>query len=524
MGSVVQIGNPIAEKAFLEAVLVARDQGLYTSITDCGAGGFSSAVGEMGKEVGVEVDLSTAPLKYPGLRPWEIWLSEAQERMILAIPPENLEALGRICADRDVEMTVIGRFTGDRRLVLRYGDRLAGSIDMDFLHDGIPRRHLQAVWAPLPADVLPGEADVRPAAARDLGEVLLALLASPNIASKEAVVRRYDHEVQGGTIVKPLTGVENDGPSDAAVLRPLDPQLARGQVAYRGIALGCGVNPRYGMIDPYAMAWAVIDEAMRNVVAVGADPDGVALLDNFCWGNPNLPDRLGGLVRAAQGCYDAALTFGAPFVSGKDSLNNEYVDPDGVKTPIPPTLLISALGFVPDVRQAMTMDLKSAFDRLYAIGETRAELGGSALYELEGRLGRDVPGPVPSSIEAMRALHQAIRQGWVRACHDCSEGGLAVAAAEMAFAGGIGLTVRLQDLPRTDDVTDNVAALFSETGGRFLVEVAERDAAAFERAMDGIASACIGETGGDTLCIVGIDGSPAVQAGLDALKTAWQGG
>ena len=524
VGSVVQIGNPIAEKAFLEAVLVARDQQLYTSITDCGAGGLSSAVGEMGKEVGVEVDLSTAPLKYPGLRPWEIWLSEAQERMILAIPPENLEALGRICADRDVEMTVIGRFTGDRRLVLRYGDRLAGSIDMDFLHDGIPRRHLEAVWAAPPADEMPGEADVRPAAARDLGEVLLALLASPNIASKEAVVRRYDHEVQGGTIVKPLTGVENDGPSDAAVLRPLDPQLARGQVAYRGIALGCGVNPRYGMIDPYAMAWAVIDEAMRNVVAVGADPDGVALLDNFCWGNPNLPDRLGGLVRAAQGCYDAALTFGAPFVSGKDSLNNEYVDPDGVKTPIPPTLLISALGFVPDVRQAMTMDLKSASDRLYAIGETRAELGGSALYELEGRLGRDVPGPVSSSIEAMRGLHEAIRQGWIRACHDCSEGGLAVAAAEMAFAGGVGLTVRLQDLPRTDDVTDNLTALFSETGGRFLVEVAERDAAAFERAMDGIASACIGETGGDTLCIVGIDGSPAVQAGLGTLKTAWQGG
>ncbi|MFN2134275.1 MAG: phosphoribosylformylglycinamidine synthase subunit PurL, partial [Anaerolineae bacterium] len=517
VGSVVQIGNPIAEKAFLEAVVVAREEGLYSAITDCGAGGFSSAVGEMGEHVGVEVDLSTAPLKYPGLRPWEIWLSEAQERMILAVPPGNLERLRAICVQRDVELTVIGTFTGNSRLALRYGERLVGSMDMAFLHDGIPRRRLRAVWEPVTAPPPPTfeGADIR--------SLLLRLLASPDIASKEGVVHRYDHEVQGGTVVKPLTGACNDGPSDAAVLRPLDPQMAHGQAGTRGVALGCGINPRYGMLDPYAMAWAAIDEAMRNVVAVGADPDAVALLDNFCWGNPSLPDRLGGLVRAAQGCYDAALAYGAPFVSGKDSLNNEYVDPRGRKTPIPPTLLISALGFVPDVQYAVTMDLKAHGSRIYIVGQTRRELGGSALYRLEGALGEGVPAPVPASIETMRALHRAMREGLVRACHDCSEGGIAVAAAEMAFAGRIGMEVRLQELPRTEDVTDDLSALFSETSGRFLVEVDPEHAAAFERALAGVPFAHIGDTGGDTLRVIGMERATIVQADLATLGTAWQG-
>jgi phosphoribosylformylglycinamidine synthase len=278
------------------------------------------------------------------------------------------------------------------------------------------------------------------------------------------------------------------------------------------------------LIDPYAMAWAAIDEAIRNVVAVGADPDSIALLDNFCWGNPNLPDRLGGLVRAAQGCYDAALAYGAPFVSGKDSLNNEYVDPEGIKTPIPPTLLISALGFVDDVRKAVTMDLKSADHHLYVVGETRAELGGSALHGLADHLGRGVPAPVPGAIEHMRALHRAMEQGMVQACHDCSEGGIGVAAAEMAFAGGVGLSLDLSALLRTADVRDEKTALYSESSGRFLVEVAPRDREAFERTMSGAPCACIGTTGGKKLHIAGFDGKAAIDADLDVLKTAWQGG
>jgi phosphoribosylformylglycinamidine synthase len=317
------------------------------------------------------------------------------------------------------------------------------------------------------------------------------------------------------------------------VIRPLDLQLADGERA--GLALGCGINPRYGKIDPYAMAWAAIDEAMRNVVAVGADPDAVALLDNFCWGNPNLPDRLGGLVRAAQGCHDAALHYQAPFVSGKDSLNNEYVDPSGRKMPIPPTLLISALGFVPDVRWVMTMDLKAPGSRLYLLGETRAELGGSALEALYADAAPDaaraaVPAPAPASIDIMRALHRAIAQGLVLACHDCSEGGLAVAAAEMAFAGGVGLTLCLADVPcesaEIDGAEIDGAAilLYSESSGRFLVEVAESDAAAFEAILSEAGTfACIGRTGGDMLQVVGVDGQTAFEVALEECKAAWQG-
>jgi phosphoribosylformylglycinamidine synthase len=358
----------------------------------------------------------------------------------------------------------------------------------------------------------------------DLGAALLKLLASPNIASKEAVIRRYDHEVQGATVVKPLTGVLDDGPSDAAVLHPLELQL-EGRGSYRGLALGCGLYPGYGRLDPYAMAWAAIDEALRNVVAVGADPDQVALLDNFCWGDPALPDRLGDLVRAAQGCHDAALHYRAPFVSGKDSLNNEYVDADGEKTPIPPTLLISALGFLPDVRQAVTMDLKAAGSRLYVLGETRDELGGSALAALHGLSGGRVPAPVPASFETMRRLHRAIRAGTVRACHDCSEGGLAVAAAEMAFAGGIGLTLNWADLPAAPHL-DAAAALFAESSGRFLVEVAEEDAAPFEAILSAgpaLPWAHVGRTGGSRLRVLGMDGQAVIEERLDALKRAWQG-
>ena len=336
VGSVVQIGDPITEKATLDAVMQARDEGLYTSITDCGAGGFSSAVGEMGEHVGVDIDLRDVPLKYPGLRPWEIWLSEAQERMVIAVPESNMQRLGEICDIFDVEWTVIGTFTGDKRLKIRYGKKIVADMAMDFIHNGWPRTALEAVWSPtvnpenvgLPANV-------------DLNATLIQCLADPNVASKENVIRRYDFEVQGATVGKPLVGIADDGPADAPVLRPL---MTKG---YRGFALGVGINPYFGQIDPYAMAWAVVDEALRNIVCVGGDPDQVALLDNFCWGNPALKDRLGGLVRAAQGCHDAALAYNAPFISGKDSLNNEFADVTGTKRTIPPTLLISSTGDCP---------------------------------------------------------------------------------------------------------------------------------------------------------------------------------
>jgi len=343
------------------------------------------------------------------------------------------------------------------------------------------------------------------------------MLAHPDVASKEAVIRRYDHEVQGATVVKPLVGVADDGPSDAAVLRPLETG------GWRGLALGCGINPHYGRLDPYVMAWAVVDEAVRNVVCVGADPDRIALLDNFCWGNPALPDRLGGLVRAAQGCHDASLAYSAPFISGKDSLNNEYVDPQGHKRAIPPTLLISSLGLVPDVRGVVTMDLKQPGDLLYIVGETRAEMGASLYHRLHGAMGGDGPRPVPDAIETMRALHRAMRDGLVRACHDLSEGGLAVAAAEMALAGRLGLDLALAPLPRTPDVEADDVALFSESSTRFLVEIAPGAAAAFEGALVGRPVACLGRVAGDGLLRVrGLQGSVVIECPVDDLLRAWQ--
>jgi phosphoribosylformylglycinamidine synthase II len=518
VGSVVQIGDPITEKATLEAVMIARDEELYSAINDCGAGGFSSAAGEIGEEIGVEVELSDVQLKYPGLRPWEIWLSEAQERMVLAVPPDNLPRLREICDGLDVELTVIGHYTGDGRLRVKYGGEVCADMEMAFVHDGWPQPNHTAVWEDpdFLEPIIPQQNDLTP--------VLLKMLADPDVASKEPVIRRYDHEVQAATVVKPLVGVKDDGPSDAAVLRP----LATSAASYKGIALGCGISPYYGQIDPYAMAWAVVDEAVRNVVAVGADPDRTSVLDNFCWGSPSIPDRMGGLVRAAQGCHDAALAYGTPFISGKDSLNNEYVDPQGVKRPIPPTLLVSSMSIVPDVRQAVTMDLKAAGNLVYIVGETRAELGASLYYRLHGGMGMSVPKPVPDAIETMRVLHGAMRAGLVRACHDLSEGGLAVAAAEMAFAGRLGLELDLAGLPRAADVAASAAAdavaLFSESSARFLVEVSPENAAAFEEVLAGRPAAQIGQvTAEGALRVRGLEDTVVIESSIQDLLQAWQG-
>jgi phosphoribosylformylglycinamidine synthase II/phosphoribosylformylglycinamidine synthase I len=516
----VQIGHPIHEKQVLEVVLRARDERLYNAITDCGAGGLSSAVGEMAAWLGVRVQLAEVPLKYPGLRPWEIWLSEAQERMVLAVPPDKWLRLRAICAGQEIDAVSIGEFTDDGRIHLLYGDRTVGDLSTAFLHEGMPHRQLQAAWAPIepPADLFfPAPADLR--------AELLALLAHPNIRSKEPVIRRYDHEVQGGTAVKPLVGVHERGHGDAAVLVP---QGAAGQhagdQAARGVALSAGVCPAYGELDPYTMAWAALDEAMRNLVAVGADPDQVAVLDNFCWGNPNLPDRLGGLVRCARGCYDAALAYGVPFISGKDSLNNEYADAQGRRHAIPGTLLISALGIVPDVRCTTTADLKQPGDLLYIVGATSAELGGSHYALLHDLTGGVPPQPVPQALAHLRALHQAIRSGLVRACHDCSEGGLGVALAEMCIAGARGASVELRGLPGLDDGARNDIALFAESLSRFVVAVRPEDAAVFERLLGDTPHAQIGvTTDSAALRVIGRAGQVALEASLEEMEESWGG-
>jgi phosphoribosylformylglycinamidine synthase II len=526
VGSAVQIGDPITEKKMIDVVLQARDRGLYSAITDCGAGGLSSAVGEMGADCGAEVELARAPLKYAGLQPWEIWLSEAQERMVLAVPPQCLERLLALCASEDVEATVIGRYTDTGRLVVRYNGALVVDLAMSFLHEGRPQRVLEARWdggslSNPQMTVHNGDQD-----RVDVAHLLLALLAHPNIASKAPIVRTYDHEVGGRTVVKPLVGAACDGPGDAAVLQPLPSSV-------RGIAIGCGINPRYGLIDPYWMALACVDEALRNVVAVGADPTHAAILDNFCWGDPRLPDRMAGLVRAAAGCYDAAVAYGAPFISGKDSLNNEYRDAEGRRTPIPPTLLISALALVPDIRRAVTSDFKEPGNAVYLVGLTKAELGGSHLLDalpascispaLSDALMQMPRVDLAQAPQLMAALHAAISAGLVRACHDLSEGGLGVAVAEMALAGNLGVTLDVRAVPHNPAAADDLVLLFSESPTRFLVEVRPADASAFEAAMTGHACARVGTVTEADVAITGLMGETLAQLSLSAVRDAWQG-
>lgn len=497
-GSAVQIGDPITEKGLIEVIEAARDGGLYSAITDCGAGGFSSAVGEMGRDLGAEVELNAAPLKYPGLAPWEVWLSEAQERIVLAVPPYALDDLQALCDLWDVDLCVLGSFPGDGMLRVSANGRLAAELPMDFLHDGLPRRSLSAVYqepAPAPAPAIPA----------DLGALLLQMLAQPTIASKESIVRRYDHEVRGGTLVRPFTGPQMDGPSDAAVLKPLGTWGHE-----RAFALSAGINPQLGKRDPYAMAVSAIDEAVRNAVAVGADPDKIAILDNFCWGNPTLPDRLGALVRTCQGCYDGALAYGTPFISGKDSLYNEF---NG--RPIPGTLLISALAIVPDMARCVTSHLKQPGNLLYLLGETRAELGGSLLYALLKAEGGDAPTLPARPLERYRALHAAMRAGLVRSCHDLSEGGLAVALAEMALAGRLGADVSV-------GAGDAVTLLFGESNGRLLVEVRTEDAAAFEEALAGVELARLGMVSAETTLVVRQGGSTLLALPVEELVAAWK--
>jgi phosphoribosylformylglycinamidine synthase len=520
-GGAVQIGNAITEKKLLDVLLQARDRGLYHAITDCGAGGFSSAVGEMGEKIGAVVHLDRAPLKYEGLSYTEIWISEAQERMILAVPPEQWPALQVLCASEDVEATAIGTFEATGRLMLYYQEQQVADLDMHFLHEGRPAvvRQATAACGFAPSGAKPQAAHTPPARPANFTETLLKILSSYNVCSKEWIIRQYDHEVQGGSVIKPLVGMRDDGPGDASVILPLAVQKSEAS-RWTGLAVGCGVNPHYGDIDPYAMAAAAIDEAVRNVVAVGADPSRIALLDNFCWGNTNRPEVLGSLVRAAEACRDVALVYGTPFISGKDSLNNEYRSADQ-HISIPPTLLISALGRVPDVRRCVTMDLKEPGNVLFLVGVTRDEMGGSHYHLVNGLGGGKVPQvDVEQAPMVFRKLHEAIQSGLIRSCHDLSEGGLAVAVAEMAFAGGVGADVT--ELRQTGAEADEVL-LFSESTSRFVIEVRPKDVAAVQECLSTMPLKRIGTTVKEArLRFAGAAGEWIVWASLADLKEAWQ--
>src|SRR3989339_226578 len=412
----VQIGDPITQKKMTDFLLIARDRGLYRAITDYGAGGLSSSVGETaGISGGCELDLARAPLKYPGLAPWEILISESQERMTLAVSPETIDEFLSLARKMDVEATPLGRYTDSGWFHVRHGEKTVALLELPFLHDGLPQMNLRASWKPPrhqePDFQVPG----------NLGAELKGMLSRLNICSKESVIRQYDHEVQGGSVVKPLTGVANDGPSDAAVIRPL-------LDSFEGIVVANGICPRYSDIDTYDMAAAAIDEAVRNAIAVGASLDMLAGLDNFCWCDPvqteKNPDgdyKLAQLIRANEALYDITTAYGVPCISGKDSMKNDY-QIGSVRISVPPTLLFSTIGKIEDVRKAVTMDIKKPGDLVYVLGKTWRELGGSEWYAQNGAIGNSVPKVRPKTAKLLyQRLSLAIRDGLVASCHDCSD-------------------------------------------------------------------------------------------------------
>ncbi|MCX6776356.1 MAG: phosphoribosylformylglycinamidine synthase subunit PurL, partial [Candidatus Micrarchaeota archaeon] len=498
--SAVQIGDPIEEEKLKRAILRVRDEGLASAVTDLGGGGVSCAVSEMAERsgCGATVELETVPLKYPISAPWEIWVSESQERMLLSVPEAKLERALEVFEDEDVEATVIGRFNDSRQVVVLYKDTPVANLSTNFLYESPSAT--TAIRKPLAKFKEPSFKQPK-----NLGEILLKLLSLPGTASKESVIHTYDHEVKGHTVIKPLQGAFVDGPGDAAVLKPLPD-------SWKGVVLSNGFNPQYGKIDCYAMAASAIDEAIRNNLTVGGRR--IALLDNFCWGSPNRPELAYGLVEACKACRDMSLAFKTPFISGKDSLYNESAG-----KPITPSLLVSAVGIMPDVRKAVTMDAKKPDSLIYLIGETHRELGGSSYYSLFKQLGVSVPQVNPEKAKRIFSkVTSAIDKGLLLSCHDLSEGGLGVAAAEMAFSGDMGMELDLQQLgsKERDDFL-----LFSESNSRFLVEVAPSKQRSFEKLMKGHFFK-IGRTTKLKEFVIEKQGKVLIAEQLEKLRKTWQ--
>lgn len=486
--SVVQIGDPITQKKALDFIMEARDSLLYEAITDNGAGGLSSSIGEMAElSNGCEIWLEAVPLKYPGLQPWEILLSESQERMSIAVRKENLDALHDLAKKHDVEITVVGRFTNSGKMQMLYQGNTVGCLDLEFLHHP-PRYQLRARWErktfmepKIPEDV-----------ALDFGGVLKKLLSAPNIGSKEHTIRRYDHEVQGKSVIKPLMG--NNAPCDAGVNR-------FSFEGWEGIIVSHGICPRY-VQDSYDMACMAFDEAVRNALCVGAKFGYLAALDNFSWPDPvqseKTPDgeyKLAQLVRACMALHDCCLDYGIPIVSGKDSMKNDYYGKNG-KYSIPPTLLVTMIGKIDDIRNAISSDFKKEGDVVYMVGTTRDELGGSEYYRLFGGIGNDAPTVNrEEATAAYRAFSRACEMKLVKSAHDVSDGGIAVALAECSFPSANGVDFDISAIASESGNDD--ALLFSESGGRLIVSVDEKNTAKFEKVMHGTAFARAGRVRGD---------------------------
>ncbi len=510
----VQIGDPITQKKFSDAIVKeARDLGLYRSITDNGAGGLSCSVAEMAKESnGCLVNLETVPLKYPGLSPWEIWISESQERMTLAIAPKHWEAFLNLMKRRGVEATVIGEFTDSGRCVVNLNGTPIMDIDLEFLHNGVPLEPLHTTPTPATTEVPPVTAT------EDSTTTLLTMLKRLNITSTQFIAEQYDHEVQGGSVVKPLQG-RGKVMGDASVNRPIP-------ASKKGVVLSHGIYPRYGDLSTYHMAAAAIDTAIRNAIAVGASLHHMALMDNFCWCSPNDPQRLWQLKEAVRACYDLAVAYGTPYISGKDSMFNDFKGYDDNGNPvaisIPPTLLISSLGVMDDVQKSVTLDSKIPGDIVYILGETNNELGGSEYYAMHSTVGDTVPVvDAQKNITLYRALETAIDQGVIASCQSIHHGGLAVALSKTAIGGQRGLSISLAQLP--GNAPTDTARLYSESQGRILVTVAPQNVERFETLMQGNAFKKIGTVSDDLVfTITDIDGTPIINTTIEELSQSYK--
>mgnify|MGYP000719462811 CR=1 FL=1 len=522
----VQIGDPYTQKKMHDFLLEARDEGLIQFITDNGGGGLSSSIGESAQfSNGCRVDLEQVPLKYEGLDQWEIWISESQERMTVAIRPEDRDRFLALSRRHAVESTVIGSYTDNGKLHIQYDGATCAYVDLDFLESGFPQWEFEAEWLPPEARGL-REPVVGPPA--DYSRLLRDILSKPNVGSKEWVARQYDHEVQGGSVVKPLVGVNRDVPSDAAVIRPV-------LTSDRGLAFSQALLPTYSTVDAYHMTACTIDEALRRVVAVGGDIEHVGGVDNFCWPNiqyhpeknPDGKFKAAQLVRSCRALRDICLAYGIPLLSGKDSM---YVDGNltgryGVshKVSAPETIQFSAISLVPDIACCPTMDIKAPGDLVYLLGMTRDELGGSEYYEHLGYVGCQVPQVRPEDfLPLYRALQESIADGLTASVRGIYRGGLAVHAALAAIGGGLGLTLDLGKIPVEKPLRED-KLLFSESAGRFLVTVAPDQRQAFEAAMQDNTWACIGVvTEAQHLVVNGMSASPLIDVAVDKLKTAWK--
>jgi phosphoribosylformylglycinamidine synthase subunit PurSL len=516
----VQIGDPITQKKLSDALIKeARDLNLYSSITDNGAGGLSCSVAEMAKESnGCLVNLDKVPLKYPGLSPWQIWISESQERMTLAVPPRKWKKLFKLLKQRGVEASVIGKFTNSAKCIVKASGKTVMNIDMNFLHHGLPPNHLYSSYTRSvnPDPTLPDDSD--------LTNILEKMTSRKNIAGYGFIFSQFDHEVQSSSVLKPLQGRGRVN-ADTTVIKPVFDSM-------QGIALSQGIYPSYSEIDTYQMAACSIDTAIRNLVAAGANMDKIALLDNFCWCSSTDHERLGQLKAAACACYDTATFYQTPFISGKDSMFNDFSGfnriGQNVNMSILPTLLISAIGIIQDIRKSVSLDFKMAGDLIYILGNTFTEVGASEFYAFlskqngENKIGNKVPQVVfKDNRKIYRALSKCINKGLIVSAISCGRGGLAIALIKSSIGGQLGINIDLSKLPGKIDRSD--MALFSESQGRVLVSINPKFQREFEKYIKNIPSALLGHViDKPNFLVNGLSGQPVIKTDIRKLNSQYK--